>query len=194
MQGNDMLTKSASTIVLAILTLAAPAAALAQTRDYNPIRRTSATEELPAATPRGPQTENWTSPAISGPPGQWRSIRQPGPVQLPMPRQVPPPTSAPVPVAPMQGSGAPEEISADAISGEWQDESPWQDGPSCQGSDCEGCDECCGDDCGGCGMGRGFGLCGGACGRSCGHLGHMGHLGHILPRSWQLFGGVHGFK
>jgi hypothetical protein len=107
---------------------------------------------------------------------------------LPTPRHVPSQGSAPHPASPPQDSAAPEELPAQ--SGEWQDDSPWQDGPNCQGPGCgegccDGCDNCCH------GSGRGFGLCGGACGSRCGHL---GHVGYILPQSWQLFAGVQGFK
>src|SRR5687767_4869540 len=74
-------------LTAALLLATAPLSA--QTRDYNPIRRTSATEEPPAAArpktsaPASTKTETWTPPGVQGPPGQWRSVRQPGPVQLP---------------------------------------------------------------------------------------------------------------
>lgn len=112
------------------------------------------------------------------------------PAAMPAPAgQLPVPDSATVEQVPEQ---VPEgQMPAEAGGGPWQDGSPWQDGPGCNGPNCGGgCDGSCGGSCDSCCQsgGRGFGLCGGNCG-GCG-----GCLGCLLPQSWQLLGGVQGFK
>lgn len=174
-------------LLLAMLSSAAPV--VAQTKFYNPIRRTSGTMEINSAQPEEVEMptletgEGWTPP-VKGPPNQWRSIRQPGPVQLPSARHM----------STRPGAPPAETAPAEVIEGEGHEEGPWNPAASHHGPDCgcgDSCDDgCCGDGC--CTTGPNFGLCGGSCGN--GLLSHVWNSGWGLPRSWQIFGGVHGFK